>query len=255
MPLLETSAGSVFFAEHNQNLTQYAPVILIHGAGSSHLGWSKEMRRLPERRVITLDLPGHGRSPGPGQDTVEGYARAVLGLLDALEMTGAVLVGHSMGGAISQWLALHQAERVTGLVLIGTGAFLNVNPELLRLLQEDYLLATELITKWSWHKEIDPAIKARDLAALRQTPQHILYGDYLACSRFDVREQVRQISAPALIIGGTADKMTPLAINQFLVDNMPQSRWVQIEGGGHSMMLEQAEQVGAIVAAWLKEQA
>jgi len=249
MPLVDTPYGSVFYAESNR---ASSPVILIHGAGSSHLGWSKELRRLEDRRVLTIDLPGHGRSTSQGYAQIKPYAGAVLSLLDALQIEQAILIGHSMGGAISQMLAVEHPARVAGLVLIGTGAYLGVNPDLLRNIEENYDLATELINKWSWSKDTPEDLRRLGLAELRKVPQNVLYGDYAACSQFDLREQITQINAPALVIGGTADKMTPLALNQFLVDNIRQSTWVQIEGGGHWMMLEQPQAVGAAITAWLR---
>ncbi|MCA9959366.1 MAG: alpha/beta fold hydrolase, partial [Anaerolineales bacterium] len=49
-------------------------LLLVHGAGGTHLDWPAELRRLPNTAVYTLDLPGHGRSALPGYDTVTAYA-------------------------------------------------------------------------------------------------------------------------------------------------------------------------------------
>jgi pimeloyl-ACP methyl ester carboxylesterase len=54
------------------------PVVLIHGAGGTHLSWPPEVRRLAGVRVYAIDLPGHGKSPGRGQQSIAGYARSVL---------------------------------------------------------------------------------------------------------------------------------------------------------------------------------
>ena len=56
MPFIETSAGKMFYAEKRDSLSPYLPLVLIHGAGASHLVWPAEVRRLPDTRVIALDL-------------------------------------------------------------------------------------------------------------------------------------------------------------------------------------------------------
>ena len=60
------------------------------------------------------DLPGHGKSAGTGRSDIADYALDMLALLDALEIESALLVGHSMGGAIALWLALEHGDRARG---------------------------------------------------------------------------------------------------------------------------------------------
>ena len=76
-------------------------MVLIHGAGGDHLFWPPEMRRLPDYRVITLDLPGHGKTEGPGCQSIQDYARDVAEFMDVASLSRAVFVGHAMGGAIA----------------------------------------------------------------------------------------------------------------------------------------------------------
>ncbi|TLN23779.1 alpha/beta fold hydrolase, partial [bacterium] len=75
----------------------HPPVILIHGAGSSHLCWPAALRRLPGCRVLALDLPGHGRSSGVGLQSLDALADRLVDFLEALGLYQAVFVGHSMG--------------------------------------------------------------------------------------------------------------------------------------------------------------
>ncbi|HUL59125.1 MAG TPA: alpha/beta fold hydrolase, partial [Anaeromyxobacteraceae bacterium] len=71
------------------------PLLLLHGAGGSHAHWPPALRELPGRRVIAIDLPGHGASPAPGRTSVAAYAEGVLALADALALPSFVAVGHS----------------------------------------------------------------------------------------------------------------------------------------------------------------
>ena len=99
------------------------PLVLIHGAGGTHRHWPAELRRLPDRTVYALDLPGHGRSDGAGFSTVSAYREALFEFLEAEGLEKVVLAGHSMGGAVVQDFALHYGSRLAGM---GLGARLFV---------------------------------------------------------------------------------------------------------------------------------
>ena len=125
---MPTAAGLHYFLHEGGSFSR-PPVVLIHGAGGDHLSWPPEMRRLPDYRVITLDLPGHGKTDGPGRQSVQEYARDVAHFLDIVGFSRAVFVGHAMGGAISLALAFDFPNRVAGIALISTVAS-NINRSL-----------------------------------------------------------------------------------------------------------------------------
>jgi pimeloyl-ACP methyl ester carboxylesterase len=75
--------------------------------------------------------------------------------------------------------------------------------------------------------------------------------DYAACNAFDVMDRLGEISAPTLVIGGTADQMTPPKHATFLADKIPGARLAMIEGAGHMVMLEQPELVARHVEQFL----
>jgi pimeloyl-ACP methyl ester carboxylesterase len=180
-------------------------LILIHGAGGSHLHWPAALRRMPGATVYAVDLPGHGRSEGPGREHIEDYVADIVRFMDAVGVSRGVLVGHSMGGAIAQMTALMAPERVAGLVLVGTGARLRVAPALLDGILQDARGALALITEWAWGPEADPAMVARGRQMMARVNPRVVWGDFAACDRFDIRERVGEITAPALVITGSED--------------------------------------------------
>lgn len=263
MPTVTTHYGTVYFTDIGKETDNVPPVVLVHGAAASHLVWPATLRRIPGRRVLSIDLPGHGRSAGltlekPGCEYVEDYAASVAQLLQALALETAIIIGHSMGGAVAQQLALDYASNVAGLVLVGTGAILRVNPEILASAQTDLPAVADMIVKWAWSRSAvtdDTArLKAQDRAQILANPPAIVYGDYLACSRFDVRERLAEISAPTLVVGGDQDKMTPLALSESLAESIQHSTLVTVVGGGHMMMLEQSATVVSAIKTWIAEQ-
>ncbi|HEX7562659.1 MAG TPA: alpha/beta fold hydrolase, partial [Bradyrhizobium sp.] len=134
MPFAEIGNDRIYYAEHGRaaDALRDQPLVFVHGAAGSHLVWGRQVRVLGEiTHAVAIDLPGHGRSTLPGRNSIEDYGQVVLGLLDALGFERAVIVGHSMGGAIAQTLALSRPDRVAGLGLVGTGARLRVLPAII----------------------------------------------------------------------------------------------------------------------------
>lgn len=100
-----------------------APLVLVHGYLGGAAQWRAEIDRFKDRfDVIAPDLPGFADAAGlPAVDRIEGFAAAVTDLLDELGIGRFTLLGHSMGGMIVQELAATHPERITRLILYGTG--------------------------------------------------------------------------------------------------------------------------------------
>jgi len=102
-----------------------APTLLLHGFGLGTVHWAPLMSRLTGRRLIGLDMPGHGASDGAhfeGTDLRLWFDVAVTGLLDELGLSSVDVIGHSQGAMLGMFLALDEPERVRRLVAIGTPA-------------------------------------------------------------------------------------------------------------------------------------
>jgi pimeloyl-ACP methyl ester carboxylesterase len=253
MPLAQTANGSIWYADHRDPTQQRCPVTLfVHGAGGTHLDWPAELRRLPEANAICPDLPGHGRSPGLGRQTIPGYAADMVALLNTLHIEQAIIAGHSMGGAIALTLALQYPNRVLGLMLFGTGAKLGVHPDILGGMLDETAKSVNLILGGYWGAGATDSMRRRTQQRLIEFNPTILYNDYSACSRFDVRTELNQIRVPVLIVGGTDDRMTPFKFSSYLHEHITGSELVTVEGGGHMMILEQPAAVGAAAANWLR---
>ncbi len=229
-------------------------VVLIHGAGGTHLYWPSEVRRLAGYRVYALDLPGHGKSAGRGLQSIAAYAQAVKDWMSALGLHSAVLAGHSMGSAIALTLALEQADQVNGLVLLGAGARLKVAPELLEnaASQTTYQNAVNMVIECSFGSGASPRLKELAAQRMSETRSSVLYGDFMACNTFDETERIEQIRQPALVVCGSEDRMTPLRQSQFLAEHIPGATLKTIPGAGHMVMLEKPQPVADSLIGFLE---
>ncbi len=251
MPFVEISLWKIFYTDHRQADETRPPLILIHGAGATHFDFPSSLQML---HAIAPDLPGHGQSDPPSFRRVEEYAAAMHAFLDALDLPEVYLMGHSMGGAIAQMLALTMPERVCGLVLLATGAHLPVSPTLLTGLKEKIVETVGLIVKWEWAKDAPQTWRDQSFKRMLQTPPHIIAGDYYACSQFDIRSRLSALTMPTLILGASADRMTPPPIQHDLAAHLRHASLHIIPDGGHMVALEQPDVVTALVREWLNEQ-
>jgi pimeloyl-ACP methyl ester carboxylesterase len=249
------SIADIYYHEYEgSGEGQRSAVVLIHGAGGTHLYWPPELRRLPGYRVFALDLPGHGKSAGRGLQSIAAYAQAVKDWMLALGLHSAVFAGHSMGSAIALTLALEQADQVNGLVLLGAGARLKVAPELLEnaASQTTYQNAVNMVTEWSFGSGVPPRLKELAAQRMAETRSSVLYGDFVACNAFDETGRLEQIRQPALVVCGSEDRMTPLRQSQFLAEHIPGATLKTIPEAGHMVMLEKPQPVADIVLGFLE---
>ncbi len=254
MPTINLAHDSLFYVQRKIARSPYPPLVLLHGAGGTHLDWPLELRRLPDARVLVLDLPGHGRSSGPPRTHTLEYAGDVCHLLDALAIPRAIIVGHSMGGAVAQQIGIHWPDRTAGLVLIGTGSKLPVDPALPQRIVDEPGKTVNWITGWAWSANAPQVLRDLGRQQLLATAPETLQADYRACQSFDVRAQINRITAPTLVIAAAGDRMVPLKFSETLSERIPHAVLVTIAGAGHMVPLERPLDVTDAITRWLKRQ-
>lgn len=242
--------AQLFYALHQPKAFRHT-LLLLHGAGGSHLTWPAALRRLPETAVYALDLAGHGRSSPPGHRSINDYALDVLDFIQALDLKNVVVLGHSMGGAVAQLVGLAQSPAVTGLILLGTGARLRVSPATLAAVEADFETAVNRLNQSFWGGSQGPAVMDKNRRNMLACSPEVMLGDFIACDQFDLRERLAEIILPTLVISASADQMTPAKFGQFLADQLPQAEFILIEEAGHMMILEFPEQVAQLTADFL----
>jgi len=228
-------------------------VLFIHGAGGGQYTWSYQKAFFEKRfNPIIIELPGHGASEGQGGEEIGRYAEHVYFFLKTLALSSVFLVGHSMGGAITQTVALKHPEVIKGIVLVGTGARLRVFPMILDGIRSDFTETVRKINQFAYSRNTLAEMIDRGVADMMRCKPEILYGDFLACDRFDIMTEVDKINLPTLILCGDEDQLTPVKYSQFLLQHIKGSRLEVLPGTGHMVMMESAgafnEKVGAFVS-------
>jgi pimeloyl-ACP methyl ester carboxylesterase len=233
-------ATDLFYALYEGSDSQ-PPVVLIHGAGSSHLCWPVQIRRMAGRRVLVLDLPGHGRSSGTGEQSIAAYCNRLIDFFTELNIHQVVLVGHSMGGAIALQLATQYPELVTGLGLISSSAYLGMLSELVEHFKnpQNGAAVLQLFQQRAFSTHTASGIIHQSMELLRAVRPGVFYGDLKACADFDLHGQIENIIAPAWVAVGADDQITPPACAHYLGTTLPSARLMVIPRAGHMVLVEQ----------------
>ncbi len=249
---MPSAAGLYYFAHRAEDLTRPA-LVLIHGAGGHHLYWPPQIRRLHQERVFAVDLPGHGKSAGVGHHTIEDYAAEIIQFVEALKLSRAVLIGHSMGGAIALQAALAAPQHVLALGLLGSAARLPVSPELLHMAADPSRAedTVQMVIGHSFAQGTSERLKELAAQRMLEARPSVLYGDFLACDAFDATAQAGEVAVPTLILFGREDHMVPVGAGRALAQRMQQAHIEVVQDAGHMVMLEQPERVAGLLSEFL----
>ncbi|MDZ4164782.1 MAG: alpha/beta hydrolase [Smithellaceae bacterium] len=214
-------------------------LLFVHGSGGDYSTWSDQFEGLSDiGNIFALDLPGHGQSEGEGEEDAGAYAEWVIKAVETIGLHKPVAIGHSLGAAVCLALAHQKSCLVSGLVLVGGGAELPVNPSLLEGLKTDPASVIAMAGVVALARGNRERLSAAVSGQLGRARPEVLYRDFLASSRFDMTALVLSLTLPTLVVCGLEDKLAPPALSRRLQEGIPGARLALIEGAGHFVMWE-----------------
>lgn len=250
------------------------PILLIQGVGASMLWWDQGLCRTLSgagRFVIRYDHRDTGRSityePGhPGYGGADLVADAA-GVLDAYGIPSAHVVGVSAGGAFAQLLALEFPDRVRSLVVISPSAATPGDRDLPGPTDQFRRFVSGATVDWSDRDSVVDYVvgysrmlagdqRPFDEAHMRELVRHDLERarDFAARRNHDLLTDgesssapLSSITAPTLVIHGTADPMFPVEHGQTLAHEIPDARLLRLDGAGHGIDLADRERIAAAI--------
>ncbi|MBU1331262.1 MAG: 3-oxoadipate enol-lactonase [Gammaproteobacteria bacterium] len=240
-----------------------APVLVLSNSLGTDLGmWDAQILALTQHfQVLRYDTRGHGASlVSEGPYSIEQNGRDVLALLDALDIAKAHFCGLSMGGLIGQWLGINAPERIQRLVLCNTAAKIGSdevwNPRIEMVLRDGLAAMTALrdasIARWftaefaaSSEDKVEPIV-----GMLAQTSPEGYAANCAAVRDADYRDEIARISAPTLIVCGTADLVTTPEHGRFMQQQIAGAELVEFHAA-HLSNVEAGEAFTQRVLAFL----
>lgn len=266
---------------HYKQMGEGEPVfLLLHGFGASTFSWREVMQPLSARgTVIAFDRPAFGLTERPMRNT-DGWPRynpysydaqpkLTVGLMDALGVESAILVGNSAGGTVSVLTALTYPARVEALILVDAAVYVGGgSPALLRPLfatpQADHLgpLFVRGIRSWgldfgrsAWH---DPTKIPPEFWEGYQRPLRVENWDRAlweltrSTARPDLETRLDQLTLPALVITGDDDRIVPTEQSVRLAGELPDAQLAVLDACGHIPQEECPEAWLAVVDTFME---
>ena len=248
---------SAVAVSHTVNGAAGAPVVVLSNSlGATRAMWDPQVPALAERyRVVTYDTRGHGDSPAPpGPYSRDDLVDDLVALLDEVGAQRAHVAGLSLGGMTAMRLAAREPERVDRLALLCTSAAPDPQPFLERAAVVrsggTAPLAPTVASRW-----VTPAYAAEHPELVARLEAMIADSDdegYAACcevvAAVDLREYIRTIAAPTLVVSGWEDPALPPEHQTLIADSIPGAALVTVSPGAHLANLEQPLQVtGALL--------
>lgn len=224
-------------------------LIFSNSLGTNFSMWQAQIEFFKNTHfVICYDTRGHGASSAPqGPYTLDQLGRDVMNLLDYLNVKKAAFCGISMGGLTGQWLAIHHPEGFSHVVICNTAAKIGQEQawnDRAALVREQGLAPIASTAAGRWFT--DPFIQSNP-AVIEKLSYDLGAGSpegYASCcealAKADVREQLKEISIPVLIIAGQQDPVTTVADGQFMQAHIAQSQLFEINAS-HISNIEQPE--------------
>lgn len=239
-------------------------ILFVHGAGMDHTVWTLPARYFARHgyRVVSPDLPAHGRSKGTALTSIEAMAQWYAGVLDLLGIESATVVGHSMGSLIGLQLAASNPGRVTKLALFGTASPMAVSDALLDAARDEPADAYRMANAWSHStrglrgSNPNPGLwmMGQGQRLLERMGDGAYFADLSACNNYgDAGLAAGKIGCPTLVVAGTGDLMTRPKLGAAVANALPNGQTVTLPGCGHDMMNEQPNEVLDTLAGFLPD--
>ncbi len=234
------------------------PILFLHALGTDLRLWEHLLPRLTgDLHIIRCDLRGHGLSDCPPPPYSMGaLVHDAESLLETLGVTGAVVVGCSLGGMVAQGLAIKRPDLVAGLVLSNTAARIGTDEiwqERITTMHTGGLkaLSTPTLARWfppAFHTTPEVALWRH---LLERTPLDGYAGCAAAIAGTDFFRPLQDLKMPCLGIAGAEDGSTPPDLVRETVELIPDAEFALIRRAGHLPMVDRPDAYAEVLSAFL----
>lgn len=252
---VQVNGNEVYVATGNRSPDpERDTVMFIHGAGQDHSVWVLPTRYFTRhgKNVLAVDLPGHGRSNGDPLESVEATADWIIALLDAVGLSRAALVGHSLGSLVALSAAARHPERIRAIALVGTTVPMPVSDYLLKQAKANDHEAIDMLNFWGFSKSAQLGGNATPgnwmlgggVRLMEKAAPGVIYQDLKACNEYITGiEDAAKVQCPALLILGERDRMTPVRSTKNVAEALANVETVILPGSGHALLSERPDPV------------
>lgn len=253
MPFFEHNGTKIHYVDVDRRADKPPGVslVFVHGAGSSHLIWSLQIREFSKTfRTIALDLSGHGKSEnGMREPSVEGdFTAEIVSLVKYLNLNDFILVGHSMGGGIAMSYALKEnVPKPMALVLVDTSYELQLSKLRTGLIKET-IDDRIYFFKHQVYEDYTESYQLKKLEDdIRISHPSIMARDMAACRDFSIADRIGEIDLPTFILVGEHDDIITPAMASQLEKKFQRADIAVVRNADHIPMVENSEEFNRLL--------
>ena len=254
---LDVTGGTLSYDEFGEGPQT---IVFVHGGGGNHLSWWNQIPRFMDRyRCVTFSTRGFGFTVDHSGEGPTAYARDLGELMDGLDIEHAVLVGQSLGGFTVLPFAARNPNRAAGVLMadtvIGVG-----NEDILTELQTQLATARNALGDRAANIMVGPDYEERSPEGLflyntiRALNPPLNVGSALNSTEgAATNEEMANLTIPVTFLVGAEDRLVPPAVVEKASKLLPNSRYVEIPKGGHSVYWELPDAFNAVLEDLLAE--
>ena len=237
-------------------------LLFSNSLGTTHELWQPQVEALGSVfRIIRYDTRGHGASDVPaGSYAIDALGLDAIAILDAAGIERAHVCSLSLGGLTAMWLGVHAPHRVRSLVLSSTAARIgsaSMWDERIAQVRTAGVesLADAAMGRWftAAYRAGHPEVVSVYHRMLGATPADGYAGCCAAIRDADLREAIKSIAAPTLVIAGREDPVTPPADGESMRNSIPGARLAVLDAA-HIANVEQARAYNELVSSFISQQ-
>jgi len=238
--------------------TDGPPTLLIHGYTDNSRSWSLLAPHLKARRLLAIDLRGHGKSDAPAccYDYAD-LANDAAEFLDAMKIAKADVIGHSLGSLAAQLLAAQHPEKVDQLVLISSTTGMGGGPgswmwDNVMKLGAPIDPNGQFMKDWYANPNpVDEDFLGRERAESAAVPIHVWKGVLWATVIDDLTGVAPLVKAPVLVLWGEKDQLFDLAHQEKLEKAYPEAEFMVFREAGHNLFWEFPDKAARVILDFL----
>lgn len=232
-------------------------LVFIHGAGGNARIWTRLRLHFQKRfNILLIDLPGHGSTPfaeGPSE-TLRSYADCIQSLTAETISGPFVIIGHSLGGAITLRIALDAPGGLSGIVLVCTAAVHPMAGTIADWLRDNHAKAVQKICRdFLYRRGTRADLVKLSIADLSRGVEEILLNDMVIASCCDLRSELPSIEIPAFVVAAEQDRLCPPEHSHYLAEQIPGAKIEIIEDVAHMVMIERPDKLIAAIEPFLSD--
>ncbi|MGV6874069.1 alpha/beta fold hydrolase [Pseudochelatococcus sp. B33] len=247
MGIVEKFLGKTRYLEQETPGKTQELLLLVHGSGGAADVWRPILGRFRAVHPIAIDLPAHGKTPGPCLTSVEASVDFIEDFRRQLGAERIVILGHSLGGATTQLYAYKHPNRCLAAVIASSGTTFTADPARTEKVRTDWASCVDHYANGqvSPRASAEARTEARRMVEARD-PQ-IFATDLVTCRGWDSRAWLHAVKPPCLVLVGREDPLTPPEKSLEIYETIRHAELEVVGPAGHSPFLEHpARYVAAI---------